>query len=203
MITTMTEVIQVSFGLVQVVLRASARTWRKNSTGLVRGFGGDASTEVWAPPARAGGLPLGPRPMFRPARPLKGALGAWSLAIDVRRTRYDPEGRGRREQCGEAAPSGEAPHGRWQEWRDSNPRPSVLETDALPAELHSYGQKSARRRAEQPAGARGLRRSRAMYQRGPSQASGANVSGERCSAQLTVSTEPSSAIRRRSTFSRG
>ncbi len=27
--------------------------------------------------------------------------------------------------------------GGWQEWRDSNPRPSVLETDALPAELHS------------------------------------------------------------------
>src|SRR5579859_3176461 len=27
----------------------------------------------------------------------------------------------------------------WQEWRDSNPRPSVLETDALPAELHSFG----------------------------------------------------------------
>ena len=26
----------------------------------------------------------------------------------------------------------------WQERRDSNPRPSVLETDALPAELHSY-----------------------------------------------------------------
>ena len=25
----------------------------------------------------------------------------------------------------------------WQEWRDSNPRPSVLETDALPTELHS------------------------------------------------------------------
>jgi hypothetical protein len=25
----------------------------------------------------------------------------------------------------------------WQEWRGSNPRPSVLETDALPAELHS------------------------------------------------------------------
>ena len=28
---------------------------------------------------------------------------------------------------------------RWQEWRDSNPRPSVLETDALPTELHSCG----------------------------------------------------------------
>src|SRR5688500_15319773 len=27
--------------------------------------------------------------------------------------------------------------GVWQEWRDSNPRPSVLETDALPTELHS------------------------------------------------------------------
>src|SRR6266404_6866691 len=26
---------------------------------------------------------------------------------------------------------------KWQEWRDSNPRPSVLETDALPTELHS------------------------------------------------------------------
>jgi hypothetical protein len=27
----------------------------------------------------------------------------------------------------------------WQEWRDSNPRPAVLETAALPTELHSYG----------------------------------------------------------------
>ena len=26
---------------------------------------------------------------------------------------------------------------RWQEWRDSNPRPAVLETAALPTELHS------------------------------------------------------------------
>src|SRR5690606_28593534 len=33
-------------------------------------------------------------------------------------------------------PQGEA---EWQEWRDSNPRPSVLETDALPTELHSCG----------------------------------------------------------------
>src|SRR5262245_40625269 len=28
--------------------------------------------------------------------------------------------------------------GRWQEWRDSNPQPPVLETGALPVELHSY-----------------------------------------------------------------
>jgi hypothetical protein len=26
----------------------------------------------------------------------------------------------------------------WQEWQDSNPRPVVLETTALPTELHSY-----------------------------------------------------------------
>jgi hypothetical protein len=28
---------------------------------------------------------------------------------------------------------------RWQEWRDSNPQPPVLETGALAIELHSYG----------------------------------------------------------------
>ena len=27
---------------------------------------------------------------------------------------------------------------RWQEWRDSNPQPPVLETGALPIELHSF-----------------------------------------------------------------
>src|SRR5919202_1867010 len=53
----------------------------------------------------------------------------------------------------------------WQEWRDSNPRPSVLETDALPAELHSFAagvsrrlipdQWAARRKAVKPPGARG------------------------------------------------
>ncbi len=26
----------------------------------------------------------------------------------------------------------------WQEWRDSNPQPPVLETGALPVELHSF-----------------------------------------------------------------
>ncbi len=30
------------------------------------------------------------------------------------------------------------PSRRWQEWKDSNPRPVVLETTALPTELHSY-----------------------------------------------------------------
>jgi hypothetical protein len=28
----------------------------------------------------------------------------------------------------------------WQEWQGSNPRPAVLETAALPTELHSYRQ---------------------------------------------------------------
>src|SRR5271168_1625690 len=52
-----------------------------------------------------------------------------------------------------AAPRGEAPHREgfpanrvdplparraWQEWRGSNPQPPVLETGALPVELHSY-----------------------------------------------------------------
>ena len=27
---------------------------------------------------------------------------------------------------------------KWQGWRDSNPRRTVLETDALPTELHPY-----------------------------------------------------------------
>src|SRR5690606_10444079 len=31
----------------------------------------------------------------------------------------------------------------WQEWRDSNPRPSVLETDALPTELHSCSRRAS------------------------------------------------------------
>src|SRR5690348_5065355 len=35
----------------------------------------------------------------------------------------------------------------WQEWRDSNPRPTVLETAALPTELHSFRQKPTRLRA--------------------------------------------------------
>ncbi len=28
--------------------------------------------------------------------------------------------------------------GKWQGWQDSNPRPAVLETAALPTELHPY-----------------------------------------------------------------
>ena len=33
---------------------------------------------------------------------------------------------------------------KWQEWGDSNPRPSVLETDALPTELHSSAEVEGR-----------------------------------------------------------
>src|SRR5579864_7022373 len=40
MMPTITEVIQVSFQLVQVTLRASARTSRRNWAGLTRFFGG-------------------------------------------------------------------------------------------------------------------------------------------------------------------
>src|SRR5215471_5568975 len=34
--------------------------------------------------------------------------------------------------------SSKAPSLEWQEWRGSNPQPPVLETGALPIELHSY-----------------------------------------------------------------
>src|SRR5918994_7329484 len=43
----------------------------------------------------------------------------------------------------------------WQEWRDSNPQPPVLETGALPVELHSYAYTYAytkRRRRSPPGG---------------------------------------------------
>ena len=43
MIPTITEVIQVSFQLVQVTLRASARTSRRNLSGLNGFFGGAAA----------------------------------------------------------------------------------------------------------------------------------------------------------------
>src|ERR1700721_1429655 len=33
----------------------------------------------------------------------------------------------------------------WQEWRDSNPQPPVLETGALAIELHSYGRRITKR----------------------------------------------------------
>ena len=33
----------------------------------------------------------------------------------------------------------EVPDFYWQEWRDSNPQPPVLETGALAIELHSWG----------------------------------------------------------------
>src|SRR5215207_3210572 len=45
----------------------------------------------------------------------------------------------------------------WQEWRDTNPRPSVLETDALPTELHSSGRQ--RTYAANGSGARALAQS--------------------------------------------
>jgi len=53
MMKTITEVIQVSLRVVQVILRASARTSRKNCTGLVRFFGAGAAAPVAPAPAGA------------------------------------------------------------------------------------------------------------------------------------------------------
>src|ERR1700758_1106318 len=68
MMATMTEVIQVSFQLVQVTLRASARTSRRNWTGLI-GFFGEATTGAAAAGAAAGRRRTGVCTRF------------WSLAI--------------------------------------------------------------------------------------------------------------------------
>src|SRR3569623_3385893 len=117
---TISEVIQGSRRLGQVTLRASARTSLANCGRLVRFFGvasvaadGDAMTAaVFAARSRiaCGRLP----DLFAMAALRTLASGCWPKIY-----RY----RGLRRW--------------WQEWRDSNPRPSVLETDALPAELHS------------------------------------------------------------------
>ena len=53
MMKTITEVIQVSLRVVQVILRVSARTSRKNCTGLVRFFGAAGAALVAAAPAGA------------------------------------------------------------------------------------------------------------------------------------------------------
>src|SRR5215467_3625114 len=45
---------------------------------------------------------------------------------------------------------------RWQEWRGSNPQPPVLETGALPIELHSY---AGRRAPQAGLGSKGAARS--------------------------------------------
>ena len=65
MISTITEVIQVSLRLGHTILRPSARTWLKNWAGERRGLAGaGASTvTVWAP-AAAGAAPGFRRPVY-------------------------------------------------------------------------------------------------------------------------------------------
>ena len=122
MIATMTEVIQVYLRVVQVILRASERTSRKNWAMLTRFLGaagvvasGEAGAIAAAVLAARFLIAVGVEPGF--------------LAIEGLETLYNEGG---------DPPSGSNIGAYWQEWRDSNPRPSVLETDALPAELHSY-----------------------------------------------------------------
>src|SRR5258708_28510924 len=119
MIPTITEVIQVSRRLVQVMLRASERTSRANGARLVRFLGGAR--------AAADGLAMTAAVLAARLRIACGLLPdflAMSAFFEL-------------SLFGAADVAPLFSHIGWQEWRDSNPRPSVLETDALPAELHS------------------------------------------------------------------
>ena len=123
MIATMTEVIQVSCRLVQWILRPSARTSRKN-------FGVLAS--AWKKPgpfcgaaATADGVAMTDAVLAARSRI---ACGFFPGFLAMRRFKLS---------SGAAGHSALRVYIGWQEWRDSNPRLSVLETDALPAELHS------------------------------------------------------------------
>src|SRR3954465_7286031 len=124
MITTIIAVETVSLRVGQTILADSARTWRRKSVGLT------LATSIMScrgQPPGAGG----------PARrAFADACGRWEIASEA------SEGKGggpAREVAGAVRRGDDRAEGgaAWQEWRDSNPRPSVLETDALPAELHS------------------------------------------------------------------
>src|SRR5690606_8081295 len=120
MMKTITEVIHVSLRLGHTILRASARTWLKNWPGEVRFLGSGASTVIVC---AAAGTVWG-------FAPIRGRLpGDLALAIrcSSKQLILSPQmGSPIRRRQGE-----------WQELGDSNPRPPVLETGALPAELNS------------------------------------------------------------------
>ena len=80
----------------------------------------------------------------RGVAPAPAVPAAMSGAADRRRARFTDNDGNADFYIEIALGSGQGRHDRqshsmreWQEWRDSNPRPSVLETDALPTELHS------------------------------------------------------------------
>src|ERR1700761_9162344 len=88
MMNTITEVIQVSWRLVQLILRASARTSLADATGLKPRLG---ASGVAALAATAGGLPAGPlgaEAGGRPA-PRRGEIKPEFLAIDAYATFSD------------------------------------------------------------------------------------------------------------------
>src|SRR5690606_17799255 len=88
------------------------------------------------PPWQGGALPLS---YFRPrfASQWPAGTGVRMLVPRMRLEVIRPYGhRPLKTACLPIPPPRHAAH--WQEWRDSNPRPTVLETAALPTELHSY-----------------------------------------------------------------
>src|SRR5258706_11500278 len=117
MIPTITEVIQVSRRLVQVILRASERTSRANWARLVRFFGGAR--------AAAEGLAMTAAVLAARLRIACGLLPdflAMSAFFEL-------------SLLGAADVAPLFSHIGWQEGRESNPRPLGLGTDALPPRL--------------------------------------------------------------------
>ena len=62
----------------------------------------------------------------------------YGTGLDAQGSTMDAAGKLPRSRCRTAYKSS-IYEGAWQEWRDSNPQPPVLETGALAIELHSYG----------------------------------------------------------------
>src|SRR5690606_9024024 len=101
------------------ILRASARTWLKNWTGETRGLAGDGVSTVTVWPLEAVAAAGVRRPILVLALAIQRLFKQLILP--------PPDGKSHPAATG----------GRWQELGDSNPRPPVLETGALPAELNS------------------------------------------------------------------
>ncbi len=127
MMITITTVIPVSRFVGQETFAVSARTCRINSPGLVFAINPISILK--------NNVPATAPPPENPARK-ETLLSGWAAF-----RRLCPKTQALRGIFGVSVGRRAALRfGIWQEWRDSNPRPSVLETDALPTELHSYGQ---------------------------------------------------------------
>ena len=131
MISTMIAVVIVSLRVGQTTLRSSARTCRMNSPGVT--FATDVPSDLEqiekGGPRRAAG------PRVR--RALRQAVMEVNPMTSILRSRSSA---GSQRPLAERRVARYTPRSGWQGQGDSNPRPSVLETDALPTELYPYAE---------------------------------------------------------------